>query len=67
MGIKSDIGLLVQKKMSHMDKDYIPAPSMLCAGIEMGNRACLGQVHGDDPERCCGEGGGRGVHVWERM
>ena len=20
-----------------------------------------------DPERCCGEGGGRGVHVWERM
>ena len=29
--------------------------------------ACLGQVHGDDPERCCGEGGGRGVHVWERM
>ena len=24
-------------------------------------------VHGDDPERCCGEGGGRGVHVWEHM
>ena len=24
-------------------------------------------VHGDDPERCYGEGGGRGVHVWERM
>ena len=23
-------------------------------------------VHGDDPERCYGEGGGRGVHVWER-
>ena len=22
---------------------------------------------GDDPERCCGEGGGRGVHVWKRM
>ena len=22
---------------------------------------------GDDPERCYGEGGGRGVHVWERM
>ena len=21
----------------------------------------------DDPERCYGEGGGRGVHVWERM
>ena len=27
----------------------------------------LGLVHGDDPERCYGEGGGRGVHVWERM
>ena len=26
---------------------------------------CLGLVHGDDPERCEGEGGGRGVHVWE--
>ena len=22
---------------------------------------------GDDPEGCCGEGGGRGVHVWDRM
>ena len=29
--------------------------------------ACLGLVHSDDPERCYGEGGGRGVHVWERM
>ena len=29
--------------------------------------ACLGLVHGDDPERCYGEGGRRGVHVWERM
>ena len=29
--------------------------------------ACLGLVHGDDPQRCYGEGGGRGVHVWERM
>ena len=28
---------------------------------------CLGLVHWDDPERCCGEGGGRGVHVWECM
>ena len=27
---------------------------------------CLGLVHWDDPERY-GEGGGRGVHVWERM
>ena len=23
--------------------------------------------NGDNPERCYGEGGGRGVHVWERM
>ena len=29
--------------------------------------ACLGLVHGDDPEGCYGTGGGRGVHVWERM
>ena len=27
----------------------------------------LGLVHGDDPERCYGEGGGRGVPVWELM
>ena len=33
----------------------------------MQDTACLGLVHGDDPERCYGEGGGRGVHVWERM
>ena len=29
--------------------------------------ACLGLVNGDDPEGCYGEGGGRPVHVWERM
>ena len=29
--------------------------------------ACLRLVHGDDPERCYGEGDGRGVHVWECM
>ena len=29
--------------------------------------ACLGLVHGDDQERCYGEGGGGGVHVWECM
>ena len=26
----------------------------------MKDTACLGLVHGDDPEGCCGEGGGRG-------
>ena len=34
---------------------------------QMQDTACLGLVHGDDPEGCCGEGGGRGVHVWDRM
>ena len=33
----------------------------------LSHTACLGLVHGDDPQRCYGEGGGRGVHVWERM
>ena len=35
--------------------------------VSMQDTGCLGLVHGDDPERCYGEGGGRGVHVWERM
>ena len=29
--------------------------------------ACLGLVHGDDPERCCGEGGGRWVQDVEHV
>ena len=33
----------------------------------MQDTAWLGLVHRDDPEGCCGEGGGREVHVWERM
>ena len=33
----------------------------------MQDTACLGLVHRDDSERCYGEGGGREVHVWERM
>ena len=33
----------------------------------MQDTGCLGLVHGDDPERCYGEGGGRRVHVWEHM
>ena len=28
---------------------------------------CLGLGHGDDPERCYGVGGGRGIHAWELM
>ena len=33
----------------------------------MQDTACLGLMHGDDPEGCYGERGGRGVHVWERI
>ena len=33
----------------------------------MQDTACLGRVLGDDPQGCYGEGGGRGVYVWERM
>ena len=33
----------------------------------MHDTGCLGVVHWDDPESCYGEGGGRGVHVWECM
>ena len=33
----------------------------------MQDTGCWGLVHEDDPEGCCGEGGGRGVHVWELM
>ena len=36
--------------------------SMSDAGYSM-----LGLVPGDDPERCYGERGRRGVHVWELM
>ena len=33
----------------------------------MQDRACLGLVHGDDPERCYGEGGGQGIPDWEHV
>ena len=36
--------------------------SSLCP---MQDTGCLGLVHGDDPERRYGEGGGRRVDVWE--
>ena len=31
------------------------------------NTACLGLVHEDDPEGCCGEGGEGGGPCWDRM
>ena len=42
-------------------KNRIPS---LCP---MQDTACLGLAHGDDPERCYGEGGGRRVQGWELM
>jgi len=33
----------------------------------MQDTGCSGLVHWDDPEGWYGEGGGRGVHVWECM
>ena len=33
----------------------------------MQDTGCLGLVHGDDPERQYGEGGGRGVQDWEHI
>ena len=33
----------------------------------MQDTACLGLVHGDDPEGCCGERGGRGVQGCKLM
>ena len=42
-------------------------PARIASLCPMQDTACLGLVHGDDPERCYGEGGGSGVHVWKRM
>ena len=33
---------------------------LLCSLSNTQDTACLELVHGDDPERCYGEGGGRG-------
>ena len=33
----------------------------------MQDTGCLGLVHGDDPEKCYGEEGGSGVHIWKHM
>ena len=51
------------------DKDLytLSCKNRIASLCPMQDTACLGLVHGDDPERCYGEGGGRGVHVWERM
>ena len=35
--------------------------------VSMHDTGCLGLVHWDDPERCYGEGGGRGVPDGEHV
>ena len=46
-------------KLSHVKRIASPG--------SMHDTGCSGLVHGDDPEGSCGEVGGRGVHVWDRM
>ena len=45
----------------------LPCKKRIASLCPMQDTGCLGLVRGDDPERCYGEGGGRGVHIWERM
>ena len=45
----------------------LPCKKRIASLCPMQDTGCLGLVHGDDPERYYGEGGGWGVHVWERM
>ena len=51
---------VLKMKWQPMDSEKIFAKDVTGKGL-------TSLVHGDDPERCYGEGGGRGVHVWERM
>ena len=48
--------LLERKAMTNLDS-ILKSRDILCP---MQDTACLGLVHGDDPQRCYGEGGGRG-------
>ena len=45
----------------------LPCKNQIASLCPTQDTACLGLVHGDDPESCYGRGGGRRVHVWERM
>ena len=47
----------------------LPCKNLIASLCPTQDTACLGLAHGDDPERCYGEGGGGGgvVQVWERM
>ena len=61
--------LLGRKVMTNLDSIFKSrsCKNRIASLCLMQDTACLGLVHGNDPEGCCGEGGGRGVHVWERM
>ena len=45
----------------------LPFKNRITSLCLMQDTACSGLVHGDDPERWYGEGGGRGVQDWEIM
>ena len=64
-------GMKVRKQQLEQAMDietYILSCKKQIASLHpMQDTACLGLVHGDDPERCYAEGGERGVPVWERM
>ena len=47
-----------------IETGILSCKNQLTSLCPMQDTACLGLVHGDDPEGCCGEGGGKGVHVW---
>ena len=45
----------------------LPYVKQITSPDSMHETGCSGLVHCDDPEGWYGEGGGRGVHVWECM
>ena len=56
-----------QKKENGIVTRILSCKNRIASLCPTQDTASLGLVHGDDPERCYGEGGGRGVHVWEHM
>ena len=50
-------GMIWEKGTETCIISYVKRTASLCP---MQDTACFGLVHGDDPERCYGEGGGRG-------
>ena len=63
-GLQQFMGFKESDTTRHTDMCLFGTHTKRGHGLTEG-AACLGLVRGDDPERCCGEGGGRGVHVWE--